>query len=212
MGLIPGLGRFPWRRESQPTPVFLPGKFHGQGAWWVRWSCKESDTTEWLSMAHAHTHTDTKRKSQNDSFSCSKCQAYEANSWAQACNLSTAQKLQMVREMTERSESPCSILLSLHVDSASWKQGGWRWQGDDSADDLWSDHALVTVKLEKTWLPKQQILCHSENLLCVPIRRELSGGERINGWTQFITLGKMCDPEYPQVAIIFFSYSLLENL
>ena len=25
-GSIPGLGRFPWRRKWQPTPVFLPGK------------------------------------------------------------------------------------------------------------------------------------------------------------------------------------------
>ena len=33
-GLVPesilGLGRFPWRREWQPTPVFLPGKSHEQ--------------------------------------------------------------------------------------------------------------------------------------------------------------------------------------
>ena len=29
LGLIPGSGRFPWRREWQPTPVFLPGEFHG---------------------------------------------------------------------------------------------------------------------------------------------------------------------------------------
>jgi len=57
MGLIPGLGRFPWRREWQPTPVFLPGKFHGQGAWWARWSCKESDTTEHGTHTHTHTHT-----------------------------------------------------------------------------------------------------------------------------------------------------------
>ena len=28
--LIPGLGRFPWKREWQSTPVFLPGEFHGQ--------------------------------------------------------------------------------------------------------------------------------------------------------------------------------------
>ena len=27
---IPGLGRFPWRRKWQPTPVFLPGEAHGQ--------------------------------------------------------------------------------------------------------------------------------------------------------------------------------------
>ena len=25
---ISGLGRFPWRRKWQPTPVFLPGKSH----------------------------------------------------------------------------------------------------------------------------------------------------------------------------------------
>ena len=30
LGSIPGLGRFPWRRAWQPTPVFLPGEFHGQ--------------------------------------------------------------------------------------------------------------------------------------------------------------------------------------
>ena len=30
MGLIPGLGRSPWRRQWQLTLVFLPGKSHGQ--------------------------------------------------------------------------------------------------------------------------------------------------------------------------------------
>ena len=30
VGSIPGLGRFPWRREWLPTPVLLPGKSHGQ--------------------------------------------------------------------------------------------------------------------------------------------------------------------------------------
>ena len=24
------VGKIPWRRKWQPTPVFLPGKFHGQ--------------------------------------------------------------------------------------------------------------------------------------------------------------------------------------
>ena len=27
---IPGLQKIPWRREWQPTPVFLPGESHGQ--------------------------------------------------------------------------------------------------------------------------------------------------------------------------------------
>ena len=30
LGFIPGLERIPWRREWLPTPVFLPGEFHGQ--------------------------------------------------------------------------------------------------------------------------------------------------------------------------------------
>ena len=29
-GLIPGLGRFPWRKAWQPTPVSLPGESHGE--------------------------------------------------------------------------------------------------------------------------------------------------------------------------------------
>ena len=41
-----------WRRGWQPTPVFLPGKSHGQRGLvgYSLWGCKELDTTE-------HTHT-----------------------------------------------------------------------------------------------------------------------------------------------------------
>ena len=35
-GFNPWLGKIPWRRAWQPTPVFLPGESHGQrGDWWV---------------------------------------------------------------------------------------------------------------------------------------------------------------------------------
>ena len=37
-------------KEWQPTPVFLPGKFHGE-AWWAM-VCKESDTIERLTHTH----------------------------------------------------------------------------------------------------------------------------------------------------------------
>ena len=48
LGLIPGLGKIPWRREWQPTPVFLPGESPGQRslAGYSPWGCKESGTTE----------------------------------------------------------------------------------------------------------------------------------------------------------------------
>ena len=42
-----GSERFPWRKKWQPTPVFLPGKSHGQSslAGYSPWGHKESDTT-----------------------------------------------------------------------------------------------------------------------------------------------------------------------
>ena len=51
--LIPGLGRSLWRREWIPTPVFLPGEFHGQRnlVGFGSWGCKESDTTDWLTLS-----------------------------------------------------------------------------------------------------------------------------------------------------------------
>ena len=48
---IPELGRSPWRRKWQPTPVFLPGEPQGQRSLmgYSPWGCKESDMTEQLS-------------------------------------------------------------------------------------------------------------------------------------------------------------------
>ena len=45
---IPGLGRFPWRRERLPTPVFWPGEFHGL---YSPWGQKKSDMTERVSLS-----------------------------------------------------------------------------------------------------------------------------------------------------------------
>ena len=46
--------KIPWRREWQSTPVFLPGKSHGQRhlAGYSWWGHKELDTAE-----HTHAHT-----------------------------------------------------------------------------------------------------------------------------------------------------------
>ena len=54
-GCDPWVGKILWRRKWQPTPVFLPGQFHGQRnlVGYSPWDRKESDTTEWLST-HAH--------------------------------------------------------------------------------------------------------------------------------------------------------------
>ena len=49
MSLFPG-GKIPWRRNWQPTTVFLPGKSHGQRSLtgYSPWSCSESDRTQQL--------------------------------------------------------------------------------------------------------------------------------------------------------------------
>ena len=42
------VGKIPWRKTGQHTPVFLPGDSHGQRSLggYSPWSLKESDTTE----------------------------------------------------------------------------------------------------------------------------------------------------------------------
>ena len=45
--------KIPWKSEWKPTPVFLLGEFHGQGnlVGYSPLGCKESDTTEQLSLS-----------------------------------------------------------------------------------------------------------------------------------------------------------------
>ena len=45
----PWVGKIPWRRKWQPTPVFLPGKSYGKRSPWGR---KESDSIERLTHTH----------------------------------------------------------------------------------------------------------------------------------------------------------------
>ena len=51
--LDPCFGEILWRREWLPTPVFLPGKFHGQRSLtgYSPWGHKESDMTEQLTLS-----------------------------------------------------------------------------------------------------------------------------------------------------------------
>ena len=55
-GFDPWVEKIPWRRKWQPTPVYLPGKFHGlrRLVGYSSWGCKESDTTELLHFTSLH--------------------------------------------------------------------------------------------------------------------------------------------------------------
>ena len=54
----PWVEKISWRREWQPTPVFLSGEFHGQRspASYSPWGCKEADTTEQLTLKQFPAH------------------------------------------------------------------------------------------------------------------------------------------------------------
>ena len=55
----PLVGKIPWRRTQQSTPVFLPGESHGQRsmAGSSPSGCKELYMTEGIQHAHMHIHT-----------------------------------------------------------------------------------------------------------------------------------------------------------
>ena len=50
-GFDPWIGRIPWRRQWLPTPVFLPGEFHGQESGGLQsMGSQRVDTAEWLTL------------------------------------------------------------------------------------------------------------------------------------------------------------------
>ena len=54
----PWVGKIPWRRKQQPTPVFLPGKFNGLKSLvgYSPWGHKKPDPMEQLNMHTLETH------------------------------------------------------------------------------------------------------------------------------------------------------------
>ena len=69
-GFNPWVGKIPWRRERLPTPVFQPGEFHGLCS---PWSCKESDTTEKLSLYVFKQKGNGRKKITKKAMICSVC-------------------------------------------------------------------------------------------------------------------------------------------
>ena len=49
-GFNPWVRKMPWRRKWQPTPVFLPGEFHGQRSLvgYSPWGHRELNVTKTL--------------------------------------------------------------------------------------------------------------------------------------------------------------------
>ena len=67
------VGKIPWSSKWQPTPIFLPGEFHGQSGLvgYSSWGCKELDTTQWLT--HTHTGSMWDLTSLTKDWTCAPC-------------------------------------------------------------------------------------------------------------------------------------------
>ena len=84
-GSVPGSGRSPG--EGKGSPVFLPGRFHGQRSLvsYSPWGPKESDTTERLSLSLTEVCSDTKAASvRGRSHACLRAGADRPESGRQA--------------------------------------------------------------------------------------------------------------------------------
>ena len=88
-GFDPWVRKIPRRREWLPTPVFLPGKSHGQR--WLTghspWGSKESDTSEQLTLHNINRHA----------------QGYTTRKW---------QSWDQNTDLLVQSPLPCSLLYS----------------------------------------------------------------------------------------------------
>ena len=65
LGFSLWVGKIPWRRKWQPTPVFLPGKFHGQRSQvgYSLWDDKDLDTRECAQTPVTQPRTNWRRHS-----------------------------------------------------------------------------------------------------------------------------------------------------
>ena len=89
-GLDSCVGKIPWRRKWQSSPVFLPGKSHGQRSLvgYSPYGCKELDMTEQMSV-HAYTHTHTHTQ-------VMKCNRVELNSDSEMEDFQSTKKISYI--------------------------------------------------------------------------------------------------------------------
>ena len=66
LGFNPWVGKIPWRRKWQPTPVFLPGESHGQRSLWGYLSIRLPRVGHgWSNLAHRHLYVKPFHSAQN---------------------------------------------------------------------------------------------------------------------------------------------------
>ena len=83
------LWKISWSRKCQPTPVFLPGKFHGQRSWWATVQEVSKSQTQQSARAHIkHRHVLAKTDKQTPQTSSSSYPALPEVSTILICSVS----------------------------------------------------------------------------------------------------------------------------
>ena len=123
----PWIGKITYSREWQPTPIFLPGKFHGQRSLmsYSSWVLKEE--TNWATEhTHTHTHTHT-RETKELTAQCFTLKKQTSPSYKEGnkifIRILWAVSLQNVNALTSKENYPRQLLQSdLLEKTQSW---GW---------------------------------------------------------------------------------------
>ena len=96
----PWVGKIPWKGKWQPTPVFLPGQFHGQKslAGYSSWGHRDVDTTQRLTFTFSQG-----LKSVPSRTECQDPWGLEKHKWSR-----TSRKLEGKKQELLNSSADCS--------------------------------------------------------------------------------------------------------
>ena len=124
-GLIPGSGRFPWRRKWQPTPVFLLGESHG-----------------WRSLVGYTVHRIAKSRTRLSDFTFTFMNYQRLARWHSGKE-SACQEMQETWIRSPGEKDPLEEEMATHSSILAWRIS-W-WEEPDRLQSMW-------LQKRQTWL------------------------------------------------------------
>ena len=173
------VGKVPWRSKWQPTPVFLPGEFHGQSSLvgYSPWGHKDSDTTEATYRMCIHEEQRVpwhSNKEAKNKYGAKSLAGFKKDNWVKQTFFVAS--MIAVRFFNTRGPSEVYLkLTALNLILASLLQGGGGWslysQGASSSRSKYS----ITLSTEIIWKTHDIMWVRTEGLVyrCSEIVNEM---------------------------------------